>query len=891
MMKLKLTPVFVLLSLLLFASHCIAEQSVATETVISQTENSGDQIQKNSGLQQQNPVNGKTGILTSVDEKAVTQIIDKIKEQASINTTGDVLQVDEAFLPEYTPPDLPALKIFGHDFFSASKKDTFQITSMPSSTDYVLGPDDEIEIHMWGRLDSSNKLTVNKDGIIVLPKIGPITVSGLTFGEVEALVTKRVGAISGVKVSVSMGKLKSIQVFVLGDINFPGIYTVKAMSTIINALYAAGGPKSLGTLRNVTLQRSGNVISTLDLYGMLLKGDMSEDRLLQPGDIIFVTQTGPMVSMSGDLRRPAVYELKDDFTLKTAIALAGGMKPTAYKKGIQVRRAHNNEEQIVIDVTDKDLQGKEKILLQDGDFVTISKILPSPINSIYLFGNVIRPGEYAYRQGLRVLDILPDVGSLARDTHFGYGLIRRYRSKDMVSEIITFDLGKLLISGMDSENLLLQPLDEIYVFNKDMFEDRAVVKIEGQVRKPGQYPIGKLSIRDLIHKAGGLKDDAHLSRAEMIRTDRNQEKVTSYFDVAKVLADDPKQNIPLKDGDRIVIHSIWEEKPKPFVTIKGAVNKPGEYELTKGMAIKDLIYKGANPAPGAYLERAELVRFDIVNGEKVNVSLIPFNVSLALGGDPGQNKSLQPHDIVYIRAIPDWQNKEIHVTVSGETRSPGTYRIMKNERLADIIKRAGGYTTEAFLPGAVFIRESAKEQQQQLLNDMIQRLEIEITSLASLEGQALMTERDITNHIYFITAKKNLLSKLREQKPTGRVVISLKSDSESQNDSHGIVLENGDSLHIPKEPQTINVLGAVFHPSAYTYDRKHPKTSYYMRKTGGPVENADESQIYIIRTNGTVVSKRSLKGSFESTELLPGDTIMVPFKGMTPGDMNVAPPK
>lgn len=847
---------------------------------------------------------GEPGNLTSAEINAVTGLLEQIKREAKEKAlqpavekprvligaekrmgkppeTEGLIQSDDVFFKKVPLPKPPSLEIFGHSLFTGPMARFSPITSMSVPPNYIIGPGDEIKILMWGRIDASHSLEVDRNGMVILPKIGPTAVAGLTFGKLEKLIQDKIGAISGVKVNVSMGKLRSIQVFALGEVKNPGIYTVSGMATVANVLHASGGPTDLGTMRKVELKRQGVATASIDFYDLLIKGDIVADKRLMPADVVFVPQTGPMVGVSGDVRRPAIYELKDDRTLKAALNLAGGLKPTAYNQHIRIERALKNREQIVLDISNKDLQGKKDIPLQDGDLIRVFRMLPFPVNAVYLYGNVLRPGEYAYSKGFRVLDVLPDLSSLYKNTYFDYAVIKRYKPKDMEAELIPFDLGRLFLSKDETQNIPLLPLDEIYVFNKQMFEDKDYATVKGQIRKPGRYLIDEMKIKDLILKAGDLKDDAYLPKAELIRTEHGRE-CTIYFDVARAMADDPEQNIPVQNEDRIIIHSIWEKQPKEFVTIKGEINNPGRYALTKEMTLKDLIFKAGSPARGAYVKRAELIRYDVVAGEKVEASLLSFNVGLAMQGNPDHNKKLRPMDVVYIKSIPEWNNREMSVTISGEVCFPGTYHILQNERLSDIVERAGGYTKSSYLRGAIFTKESIKKLQQQQLNEMIKRLEIEIASLSSLEGQAVVTEKDIVSLAYFISAKKSLLAKLRERKPAGRVVISLLSGDKSNEGSDDPVFENGDSLYVPKRPNSINVLGAVYNPMAYIYDKERPEIAYYLDKTGGPTENAEKGQIYVIRADGTAVSKQSKRDAFDKTVLSPGDTIMVPYKGIRP---------
>jgi protein involved in polysaccharide export with SLBB domain len=789
---------------------------------------------------------------------------------------------EEDFFQKISVPEPPSLEIFGHKLFSHPPSTFAPIKAMPVSNEYVIGPGDEIKILMWGRLDASYSLEVDNEGVINFPKIGPLTVAGLTFRELKTLIKVKAEAITGVNVNVSMGKLRTIQVFVLGEVKIPGLYTVSSLASISNALLSSGGPTPLGSLRRVEIKRKGKVITAIDVYDFLLKGDTSKDTRLEPGDIIFVPQAGPMVSVSGNVKRPAIYELKRRRTLKTVLRLAGGLRPHAYNQRIQIERAYNNRVQIILDISYEELQRKKAIPLQDGDVVRISSILPSPINAVYLYGNVLRPGQYEYKPELRILDILPNLEDLNEDTYFDYALIKRYRSEEMEAELIPFDLGGLLLSRDMTQNIPLMPKDEVYIFNKRMFEEREYATVNGEVRKPGRYFIDNMRVKDLILKAGNLADEAHLPKAEIIRIDKDRNRHTIYFDVAAAMADNVNHNIRVQHKDRVIIHSIWEEQWKEFVTITGEVKKAGEYTLTKGMRLNDLFFKAGrfsrdafmeighlyrtdwrtkevtihsfnlkkalegdpehnlllddldsvvihsiweyvekdivtikgmvnNPGDypyatnmtirdlvlvagnvkfAAYMKTAELIRYDIVEGAKVQTSVINFDVDLALRKDPVHNLKLNPQDVVHIKEIPEWGEKKA-VTVSGEVNFPGTYPIRRDERLSSVIARAGGYTEEAYLRGGVFTRESVRIIQQERIKEMMTRLEIEIAGFSAREALTALSDEDIAAHAQFAAAQKTLLARLQEAKATGRVVISLKPLDTFKGISGDLIMEDG----------------------------------------------------------------------------------------------------
>ena len=1017
-----------------------------------------------------------------VEKEPEEEVAEPMKEEIEPTKEEVAVESEEEFFKKTDAPERPVLQIFGHKLFTGAPSTFTPIKTLPVSNDYVIGPGDEIKILMWGRLDATYSLEVDNEGIINLPKIGPLTVAGLTFGELKELIRRKAEAITGVNVSISMGRLRTIQVFVLGEVKAPGVYTVSSLATVANALLASGGPTNLGSLRRVQLKRKKKVIKYIDLYNFLLKGDTSSDTRLMPSDVIFIPQVGPMVSVSGNVKRPAIYELKSKKNLKTALKLAGGLTPRAYNQRIQIERAFENRFQVVLDIPYEELKQKKAISLQDGDFINVFFILPSPVNAVYLYGNVLRPGQYAYKPGLRVLDILPDPESLDIDTYFNYALVKRYRFEDSKAEIIPFDLGRLIFIKDETHNIKLMPLDEVYIFNKHMFEDREYATAVGQVRKPGRYFIDDMKIKDLILKAGDLADEAYLPKGELIRIDENRIQYTIYFDVSAALADDPKHNLHLQDEDRVIIHSIWEDQWKAFVTIQGEVKNEGEFVLTKDMNLKDLFFKAGSfsrnaymelghlyrtdwrtkevtihtfsvekamegdpehnlslqdldnvvvhnireyvPAenvsisgevqkpgtypygtnmcvkdlilvaqnitrdaymelghlyrtdwrtkeltihtfnvekameddsehniflqdldnvvihsiweykekytvsinglvnnPGdypfatnmtindlilvagnvrdaAYLDEAELTRFDIVEGKKVETSIIDFNIRLAQQGHLDHNLKLQPLDVVTIKAIPEWWDKKKTVLISGEVFFPGTFQIRKDESLSSVIERAGGYTEYAYMRGSVFTREMVRRTQQERINEMLKRVELEIARLSSAEAQAILSPEDVAAQNQFVAAQKMLLEKLKKTEATGRIIISLLPLKELKNSSHDMTLEDGDTLYIPKKPTTVYVLGAVYNPTALLYEEERPIIRYYLAKTGGPTENANTKYMYVIGVDGTVVSKRDKSLSsfswnsegkrwefgkkFENTKLYPGDAVLVPEKIIKP---------
>lgn len=855
------------------------------------------------------------------------------------------------------------LKPFGYDFFrDAAVSVLTERNDVPVPSEYVVGPGDEIKILLWGRVNAQYNPVVDRDGSITIPHIGPLHVAGMTFEQMAGYLIKQSEQIVGANINVTMGALKSIPVFVLGDVKRPGSYTIGSFATITDAFLMAGGPTDIGSMRNIQLRRNDKVITTLDLYDLLLKGDKSKDKILQAGDIIFVPVSGHITGIAGNIKRPAIYELRDKNDLWTLIDLAGGLIPTAYTQQIQVERIIKNERQVVIDINDKDLTKAKDFILQDGDLVKIFPIVEKDVNAIFLEGNVKRPGKYEYKQGMRVKDLIKDTDDLLKETYFDYALIKRLKLSALAAELIPFNLGKVIFDGDKENNIELVHQDQIYVFSKQFFKDEPYVTVEGEVRKlaltkethskaenierrikiedmrlklkdlklkadelkvkePSAYEKTKLEIeklelsikdaqdrdeksnkdikivflqnlkvKDAILEAGDLTKNAYFKKGEIIRVDNKREYKTIYFDVAKAMANDPQENLLLQDEDRIIIHSIWEEGYKKTVSIDGSVAKPGDYQLTEQMTIKDLIFKSGNVLESAYLDDAEMTSQILENAKTVKVEHKKINLRKALQGDPEHNIFLKPYDRVTVKRLLDW-GEEKFVSISGEVAFPGRYKIKKGEKLSAVIERAGGYSDNAYLRGAVFTRERVKELQQKSLDEMIMRLERELLAESSVQVSTALSQEEVQAKKIELESKQKFVESLRKLKATGRITLRLAHLRLLKGSEYDIELEDSDSLFIPVKNAVVNVAGAVMSHSSLVYSEKLDYKDY-IEMAGGYSRYADTDNVYVLKSDGSArklstgfINWNSFKSRWElsafndeAKELGPGDIIVVPEK-------------
>lgn len=784
-------------------------------------------------------------------------------------------------------PEKPyELTPFGYELFLQPTKRPF--IPQPVAPDYVVGPGDEIEVLLWGRINERYTLTVQNDGTILFPYIGPLTVAGMTYQEMKDFLTKQAEQITGTNVAVTLSRLRSIHVLVLGEVKQPGLHELTAMSTVLDALIAAGGPSPSGTLRKIELRREGRTIAVLDLYDLLLKGDDKENRRLRHGDIVFVPVVGPLIGVAGNVRRPAVYELRGGETLGQVLDLAGGLLPVAWKQRVQVERAEEHLRKTVLDIDASDKRALETFRMRDGDLVKVFSIVKEEANAVYLMGNVVRPGKYALKEGMRVSDVINRVEDLLPDTYMGYALIKRLVLPTLQRELIPFNLGKAILEKDPQENVLLRPYDEIYVFSRWFFEPKPQASVEGEVRNPGTYTIPEegYTVRDLVFVAGGLTKKAYLEKAELYRTDKRTNVVSLItFNLARAMAGEPDENLKLQDLDRIVIHSVEEFIPKRTVSVWGEVNKPGEYPYAEGMTVKDLIFAAGNIKDSAYLDEAELFSYEVQDGKLCLLKRRTIDLGAALRGDPQHNVVLQPYDKLLVRRIPDWK-EERYVEISGEVLFPGKYLIRKGERLSSLIERAGGFTEKAYLRGAVFTRESVRQLQQRNLEEMIDRLERELLAEASTFTGVSPEEAQIRK--VELEQRQKFIQQLRELKATGRMVIRLSHPRVLKDSPYDIELMDGDRLYIPSMDRVVTVIGAVYSPGSFVW-REGLDYKDYIELAGGFTRYADKANVYLLRADGTaqkikggVVFWNEAKGRWELSafsedeKIYPGDTIVVP---------------
>jgi polysaccharide biosynthesis/export protein len=539
-----------------------------------------------------------------------------------------------------------ALKPFGYDLFEGEPSTFAPVSDIQVPGDYVVGPGDKLHIQLYGNEPASYSLTVERDGRINFPKLGPINVSGLNFENARAVIEQHVAKqLIGSRVSVTMGDLRSIRVFVLGEANKPGSYTVSGLSTMTNALFVSGGVKKIGSLRNIQLKRNGRLVTVLDLYDLLLHGDTSGDRQLLPGDVIFIPPIGPIVSVDGAVRRPAIYEAKGEKTVADAIELAGGLSPEADAKLVQMERILPSRlhEMQNVDLTS---EASHKFLLVNGDKLRVPLIRPTLENSVTLTGYVFRPGQFEYKPGLHLTDVLGSFDELRPDADRHYIMIRREVPPEEKLEVVSADLTQALAHRHGMSDPELQPRDKIFVFDLSASRERIIapiirdlvlqatpeqpaqlVSIDGKVKSPGKYPLQPgMRVSDLIRAGGSLEDaafggQAEITRYEVSNGDARQTDLMA-IDLAAIRRGDTTADIELKPYDVLVIKPIpmWDQPGS--IVLAGEVRYPGKYPIHRGETLKAVLERAGGFTPAASPEGAVYIREELKRREKDLLELL-----------------------------------------------------------------------------------------------------------------------------------------------------------------------------------------------------------------------------------------------------------------------------
>jgi protein involved in polysaccharide export with SLBB domain len=688
------------------------------------------------------------------------------------------------------------LRLFGHEFFAGVPTTFAPVDRIPVRGDYMIGPGDELLIRAWGKIDLDARVVVDRNGQIYIPRVGAINVAGIRYEQLNPFIHAAVGRFfRDFDVNVSVGQLRSIEVFVLGYARRPGTYTVSSLSTLINALFASGGPSSDGSMRHVQLKRNNVLVTDLDVYDLILKGDKSGDAPLESGDVIYIPPVGPLVAMAGSLKRPAIYELREATTLGDALANSGGLTSVAAAKRASLERIDSRSERL-FDEFALDSAGLKRAL-QDGDVVRVFPVSSRITNAVTLRGNVAQPGRYLWHEGMRVSDLIPSRDMLITRQYWNAqnAIVPESRGNDFATRRRESRIGL-------NDNTLGGPGAAVQRSNLDG---------EGLAHSSN---------------AGGSDDQG---------TEKEKEK-----EKEKEQEEEDQQNLrtEVKHGGSEI---NWEY---------------------------------------AVIER--------LNKKDLTTELIPFNLGKAIDQHAsGDNQPLAPGDVVTIFSQEDvpvaTENRSKFVQVAGEVKAPGVYRVDPGESLRDVVARAGGLASHAYLYGAELLRQSAKEEQRRRLAQMVERMQRDLTEASA--ATASLNADDRADEQARLQEQRGFIERLARVQPQGRVVLQLKPIDAQLSDIPAMPLEDGDIFTIPAKGDTVQVLGSVYNENTFRY-RPGQHLAAYLDNAGGPTRGADKAHMFVIRADGSVYSRQQESGllhgnHFNGMRLMPGDAIVVPQRFKT----------
>ena len=783
------------------------------------------------------------------------------------------------------------LKRFGEEVFQNTPEDAGKIPiDLPTSPDYVVGPGDGLTIDLWGGVFERLSRTVDREGRLSLPEVGPVLVNGQTLGDIQQTVQRVLRTqFRDVSVDVSLSGLHTVRIYLVGDVDRPGAYDVSSLSTPLNALLAAGGPTSNGSLRVVKHYRGEELVQQVDLYDLLLRGVRSDVKRLEPGDTLLVPPVGAQIRIDGMVRRPAIYELHGETTLAQALDLAGGILPTAALSHVEVQRleAYQKRTMLSLDISgtvDPDEVEKKLASFQihDRDEIHIFPIATFNQDAVYLQGHVLREGRYAYKLGMTLTDLVSSYGDLLPEPATKYAEIIRLNAPDYHPSVESFDLAVALSNPAAAPKL--QPLDTVRIFSRYDFENVPTVSVNGAVRRPGTFQTpGQVHFREAIQLSGGVTPDASMDSAQIIRIMPDSSLKILSVNLKGALEGDPINNILLQPRDRILIQRNAMRVDPPSVLIAGEVANPGRYPLTGNMRVSEFIQVAGGFKRSAYTQSADLTRFNPSAGQDKLGEHVEINIATALVGDPTQDLPLRDGDVLTIKQLAGWNDIGASVSLTGELEHPGTYGIQPGERLSSVLQRAGGFAPQAYVYAAVLTRPEVRVLEDSSRTELIQRIQAQ---QAELKATPQTDPSHKADQEAAIQQLQIMLERVEANVPAGRMVIrispGLKQWVGTPND---VVLRNGDSLTIPKTPNFVLVTGAVYNQTAIT-SRPGRSANWYLAQAGGPTHMADKKGIFVIRADGSTVGGQSSSGWWGgnplSAVLRPGDIVVVPEKALGP---------
>lgn len=762
------------------------------------------------------------------------------------------------------------LPIYGASLFRNPPSTFAPVNEVPVTPDYVIGPGDELRVQVWGQVTMNGRYTVDRAGDIYISQLGTVHVAGLHYAQVQDYLKSQMGRVfRNFDLNVNMGQLRSIQVFVVGQARRPGSYTISSLSTLVNAIFATGGPKPEGSLRHIQLKRGGKLIVDFDLYALLEYGDKSKDEPLLPGDVIYIPPVGPQVAVAGSVNSPAIYELKsaDSTTVGDVLGLAAGLTSVASNENVRLERVDDRRMRSIM-LIPLDATGRATVL-HDGDLLELVAVANQYKDAVTLRGNVANPGRYAWKPGMHVLDLIPNKEALVtRD----YWLKRSQLGQPTMSYIPTcpprtpYGIPNLRYGipvGEEGEN----PNWRYSSTRNPYLIGLPFGNTEGA---SSQTP-------DTTRPTDGGLDCANVPESSTSTSGEN-DRYTG--------AQQPNTSNP----------ALSPQTPGSALMPETASNRMSSASASVGATVSEATAGQFKPRNDVKLSEPDIdwsyAVIERQSKENLTTSLLPFNLGrVVLENDLTQNLELLPGDVVTIFSkadirVPQEQQTKF-VRLEGEFVSAGIYSVKPGETLRQLVERAGGLTPQAYLYGSEFTRESTRRVQQQRLNEYVDQISLQASTNATNTASKAISAQDSAAATLAQSQIQNVIVGLRQARATGRIVLQLSPNSSSVADLPDIPLEDGDRFIVPRVPSTVSVDGAVYNQNSFLYDPSR-RLGDYVRLAGGANRDADKGRAYVIRAGGAVISKQyssSLRGSgFDSIQLYPGDTIVIPLnldKGKT----------
>lgn len=723
----------------------------------------------------------------------------------------------QRFVQETTGKLLP---IFGASLFD-NPQNYAGDSAVAAPGEYLIGPGDEVRVQIWGSVDYTGTQTVDRNGLITLPKIGTVSLSGVQVKDLEATLRKQVTTVyTNVNVSASLGKLRGITVYVVGQARRPGTYNLTSLSTLVNAVFASGGPGANGSMRRIELKRGGKTITTLDLYDFIAQGDKSKDAPLQPGDIITIPPVGPRMALTGATDHAAIYELKPGTTVQEVLSMGGGVPTLASAQKAQLERidtAQAGTPRRVQDLT-LDPQGLAQAL-RDGDLLTLLPMSPAFGNAVTLQGAVAQPLRHAWFAGMRVSDLIPSREALiSRDFY-----TRR-------NQLVQNRIARLRAQGYTAEQI------QALLRAEDLPDDSSLVT--------------EIIARD---PRFGQQDNSPAP------SDKNKPGTTGN---AASNTTSAKPGIPINGQNQLSTQTGPNGQltnRDPLALVRGFAEQINwEYAVIQRLNKAEL--------------KTELIPFNL---GKAIIDKDPAH-NLELRADD----VITVMSSADLRLPVQRQNRLVRV--EGEVAAPGVYQALPGETLPQLIQRIGGLTPQAYVYGTEFTRETVRKQQQDNLDQLIRRLETQMQSasstvVANLTGDRLSQAQALQRQQQ--DQMKAQIDRLRAMRSKGRVALELNPGAiaQSLDTLPNVPLEDGDSVLVPSTPAFVSAVGSVNNENVFIYTPG--KTVGDIINAAGLAEDADIKQAFVARADGSLISRSASRGwfsSFEGTKVMPGDTVVVP---------------